>query len=188
MKSQVEDLVVQRSDIFCGKGEPIKQIYQLRTENKHLKRQLDIKRKLYNNAAKDVEKAKEILQEYERKVCILHEQALKSSKIMKQTKHKFCKCLQEKEKTIKELKVSNCELRSNIKEKEVQYTDLNNLFENLQAMVIENNDQYAQLKENNQNVCECMKVLEKQLATAFTECGQYKNEVELLRKVNNKLI
>ncbi|CAH1154160.1 unnamed protein product [Phaedon cochleariae] len=178
VRTQLEKMAKPDPANLVGKGEP-EQYAQLKSENKHLKRELELKRKLYLATLQDVERAKDILSDYEKKVALLHDQAVKSSKIMKQSKDKFCKCVKEKEKIIKELKDSNADLLHSIREKEIKYVELNKTFGSLQSLLHENSEQHA---NNNQNFSEAIKTLQKQLDTSLKETEQYKDEVKKLEE------
>ncbi|XP_023012318.1 uncharacterized protein isoform X2 [Leptinotarsa decemlineata] len=184
VKSQLEQISTSNSDKFKvgGKGEPEKQISQLKAENKQLKKELEQKKKMYLASVRDVERAKDILGDYEKKVILLHEQAIQSSKVMKQSKDKFCKCINQKENVIKELKKNNETFLRTIEEKENKYNELSKALENMQGLFQENNEQYSTLSDSNKYFAEAIKVLEKQLNNSLTETEQYREEVKKLEQ------
>ncbi|KAG5882064.1 hypothetical protein JTB14_007726 [Gonioctena quinquepunctata] len=184
VKSQLEQISVSNSGKVKsgGRGEPEKQISHLKSENKQLKKELEQKKKQYLASMKDVERAKDILSDYEKKVYLLHEQALHSSKIMKQSKDKFCKCITQKDKMIKDLKESNDNLLRTIDDKEGKYSDLSSTFENMQEAFRKNSTQYVTLSDNSKHFAGAIQLLEKQLEKPLKDTEQYKEEVNRLEK------
>lgn len=158
-----------------------KQVYQMKAENKKLKKELEQKKLIYHSSMKQMEKLKDILSEYERKVTLLHQQAVKSSKVMKHTKEKFCTCLRDKENLIKQLKHENENLQKHIEEQENQRIYQSNEVEDLQKELKERNEQNNVLSDTNQNFCECIKMLETQLENSSKENSIYK-KLEKVRK------
>ncbi|KAJ8932723.1 hypothetical protein NQ314_014418 [Rhamnusium bicolor] len=164
------------------KSDPLKLISQLKTENKQLKKELIQKRKMQQASMKNVEKAKDIMNDYEKKVGLLHEQAIKSSKVMKQSKERFCKCLQEKDQLVKELQRNNESLQFDLREQEVKYEQIMKLHENLQESFNETNGKCIVLSGNNEKFVQCIELLEQQLQCAVCECEQYKEDVRRLEQ------
>lgn len=174
VKSQLDQIVVRNSEPANFINHNAKQLYQMKSENKKLKKELEQKKLLYQSSTKQIEKLKDILNEYEHKVTLLHQQAVKSSKVMKQTKEKFCTCLKEKENVIKQLKESREVLQKSIEEKENQYTNERKKVENLENDLLEKSEQNSVLSDTNQNFCECIKMLETQLENSLKENSIYK--------------
>lgn len=156
------------------------QIQQLRAENKQLKRDLEAKKKLLNASLEEVEKAKDILNDYEKKVTLLNKQTLKSSKLMRESKEKFCKCIKEKQATIQELRAGNDYLHNTLEEQKRQYQELNNTFSSLQGVIFGNSEQFSVLSANNKSLSDTIKSLEARLEESQKECQKYK---ELLTKM-----
>lgn len=175
VKSQLDQIVDRNGDTIGLKNHAsAKQVYQLRAENKKLKKELEQKKILHQSSLKQMGKLKDILNEYDRKVTLLHQQAVKSSKVMKHTKEKFCKCLREKENSIKHLMHENEELQKRIQEKENQFFYQSSELENLQKEIKEKNQQNVVLSDTNQNFCECIRMLENQLENTSKENSIYK--------------
>nr|CAH7715055.1 unnamed protein product [Callosobruchus chinensis] len=166
-----------------SKDQTAKQVYQLTKENKQLRRELEQKRKLYQSSLKDMHKSRDILAEYEKQVGLLHDQAIKSSKMMKQSKDKFCKCIKQKDDVIDRLKRQCEELHRVVGDKEIQYEKLRKSYNDLQVMYCENSQQFAAMTEENQNVCECLKLLEGRLETSVKEVDYYKSELDRMDKL-----
>lgn len=147
----------------------VKQVYHLRAEIKKLKKELDQKKLLHQASVKQAEKFREVLNDYERKVTLLHHQAVKSSKIMKQTKEKFCACLKDKENMVKELKQTNEALQKSAQEKEIQYKNQIVTMQSMERELHEKIEQNTLLSDTNQNFCECIKILESKLEKSSKE-------------------
>lgn len=173
VKSQLDQIADRNNETIRSHGSA-KQVYQMRSENKKLKKELEQEKVLYHASLRQIDKLKDVLNDYERKVTLLHEQAMKSSKIMKHTKDKFCSCLKEKEELIKKLKESNEDLERSIKEKENQCNNQNQKVLDLQKELQEKNEQNSILSDTNQNFCECIKMLETQLENSSKENSVYK--------------
>ncbi|CAG9833806.1 unnamed protein product [Diabrotica balteata] len=185
VKSQLNDISVANKSgpsSLINTIEAEKEISQLKLQNVQLKKELDIKQKELALSIKEVERAKEVLTEYEQKVRALHEQALRSSKLIKQNKDEFCKCLQEKEAEIKKLKESNESLLRSIRESEVTYKEMSNEYEALKTSFNVETTKLSALTEDSKNFCECIKILEKQLENARKETEVYKEEVKSLEQ------
>lgn len=185
VKSQLDQIVDKNNDSLNNRNNiSAKQVYQMKTENKKLRKELDQKKVLQQSSIKQLEKLNIILVEYEKKVTLLHQQSVKSSKVMKQMKEKFCSCLKDKDKLIKQLKHENEVLQKNLTEKENQCVCQNKQVEDLQKELQEKNEQNNILSDTNQNFCECIKMLEAQLENSTKENNIYKK----LEKVRNILI
>nr|CAI5864875.1 unnamed protein product [Callosobruchus analis] len=172
-----------RSSCKDCKDQTAKQVYQLTKENKQLRRELEQKRRLYQSSLKEMHKSRDILAEYEKQVGLLHDQAIKSSKMMKQSKEKFCKCIKQKDDAIGRLKRQCEELHRVVGDKELQYEKLRKSYDDLQVLYCENSRQFAAMTEENQNFCECLKLLEGQLETSVKEVDYYKNELDRMDKL-----
>lgn len=155
----------------------------MKAENKKLKKELDERKFLLNSSVKQMEKLKDILSDYEKKVSLLHQQALKSSKVMKHTKEKFCMCIKKHESLIKELKHENEDLKKTVEEQEHQSSCHSELVGNLQKELHEKNEQNKVLSETNENFCECIKMLETQLENTTKDQSILKK----LEKVRNPI-
>ncbi|XP_050511542.1 probable DNA double-strand break repair Rad50 ATPase [Diabrotica virgifera virgifera] len=187
VKSQLADITVTNKTLsgpanLLNTIEAEKIISQLKLQNVQLKKELNDKQKELALSIKEVERAKEVLSEYEQKVRALHEQALRSSKLIKQNKDEFCKCLQEKEAEVKKLQESNESLLRSIRESEVTYKEMSNEYENLRITFNEETTKLSALTEDSKNFCECIKILEKQLENARKETEVYKEEVKSLEQ------
>ncbi|XP_060529526.1 golgin subfamily A member 6-like protein 7 [Cylas formicarius] len=158
------------------------QLVKLKNENKRLKREVEAKKKLLEASRKDVDKARDILGDYEKKVSLLHAQAIKSSKAMKASKEKFCKCLSEKDDTIRCLKENNSGLVITIEETRRQYNRKEEECEQMKAALEETIEKCSALKETNQNFCECIESLKQELDKSATESEEYKSSVKKLEQ------
>lgn len=188
LKDEIKKVKSQLLQLSACKGLDTKKnpsviISQLKTENKYLKKELELNKRNQYVTIKDIEKAKDIMNDYEKKVLLLHEQAIKSSKLMKQSKEKFCKCLKEKESLIKELQKNNKELCSCIKDKDTKYIELNKAYEDLQDLYHKNNQKCETLEVNNEEFCQCIEILENQLQSSTFESEQFKDKIEELQNV-----
>ncbi|CAH2005561.1 unnamed protein product [Acanthoscelides obtectus] len=191
LKREIENvksqLMVMRSapekKSSTSKDPTAKQVYQLSKENKHLRKELEQKRQLYQATVKEMHKSKDILSEYEKQVGLLHEQAIKSSKVMKQSKEKFCQCIKQKDNMIDRLKRQCEELHRVVGDKEMKYESLRKSFDDLQVMYVDNTKQYDLMTEQNQNVCECLKLMEGQLEASVKEVEYYKSELDRMDKL-----
>lgn len=188
LKDEIKKVKSQLLQLSACKGLDTKKnpsviISQLKTENKYLKKELELNKRNQYVTIKDIEKAKDIMNDYEKKVLLLHEQAIKSSKLMKQSKEKFCKCLKEKESLIKELQKNNKELCSCIKDKDTKYIELNKAYEDLQDLYHKNNQKCEALEVNNEEFCQCIEILENQLQSSTFESEQFKDKIEELQNV-----
>ncbi|KAJ8975382.1 hypothetical protein NQ317_008597 [Molorchus minor] len=161
-----------------------KTMSKLKSENRRLTRELEQIKRGQQESIREVEKARDVMDDYEKKVALLHQQALKSSKILKQSKDRFCKCLKEKENLIEDLQNNNKDLTFCITEKDLQYRDLNKAYENLQVVCEQNDNKCEVLSGNNKKFCECIQMLEKQLQSSLHESQQYKEEI---KKVEQRL-
>ncbi|KAJ8935171.1 hypothetical protein NQ318_000832 [Aromia moschata] len=173
VKGQLHHITHHKPDVARNSD---KALTQLKSENQRLKKELEQKKRQHMESVREVERAKDIMGDYEQKVGLLHQQALKSSKIMKQSKEKFCRCLKEKEDLIVELQKHTKDLQHCIKEEEFKNRELNKMYQHLQGMCEQNNKKCGMLSENNQKFCECIELLESQLQSSLHESEKYKEE------------
>ncbi|XP_030764240.1 putative leucine-rich repeat-containing protein DDB_G0290503 [Sitophilus oryzae] len=164
-------------------------VNKLKNENKKLKRELEAKRRLLERSKCDVERAKDILSDYEKKVSLLHAQAVKSSKTMKLSKEKFCQYLKDRDEKIKYLKESQELLAKNVKqkdsmlkEKDEEISNLNYTLEAMKRAFSETSEKCTCLAETNQSLCESAEVLKSRLMTTSTEIDKHKETIKVLEQ------
>ncbi|XP_050297120.1 myosin-4-like isoform X3 [Anthonomus grandis grandis] len=202
VKSQLYTMALQRANAEYANTKmpkPIKprqmpmedfdeaQITKLKTENK--RRELEAKKKMLEKSKKDVTKAKDILTDYERKVNLLHVQALKSSKAMKVSKEKFCNCLKEREEKIRSLEQSNAMLEqlryqknSVLTDREEQLSNLKLDLENMKSSLEETSLKCSELSKTNQSYLESMEMLRGQLKSSSAEVDSQRSVIQVLEQ------
>lgn len=155
-----------------------------------LRRELDAKKKLLEKSKSEVGKAKDILGDYEKKVSLLHVQALKSSRAMRKSKETFCQCLQERETRLKsmmqlneKLEVAVKEKKQVLKEKELEITNLKENIESLKNQLEETNRKCLELSETNQNFRESIDMLKSNVQSSTEEVEKQKGTIQSLEEV-----
>ncbi|KAL1489331.1 hypothetical protein ABEB36_014248 [Hypothenemus hampei] len=164
-------------------------IVKLTNDNKRLKRELKSKKKLLEKSRTEMAKAKDILSDYEKKVGLLHVQALKSSKAMKKSKETFCQCLKDRDEKIKALKETQESLDKTLKksskilnEKDLEIMGLKESVSCLKKTLDGSSFKCSTLIQSNQELVQSIDVLKGQLQVSSSALNDQKNLIESLEQ------
>ncbi|XP_066260800.1 uncharacterized protein [Euwallacea similis] len=161
------------------------QVTVMKNENRRLKHEIEVTRKLLEKSRVKVLKIKDILADYEKKVNLLQLQALKSSKAVKKSEETFCLCLKDKDTKIKTLKATNDILEQTVKdktcllnEKNEEMNKLNESINSLKQAFEETTTRCSLLNEINQNFLLSIDILRAELNNSASEVEKQKETIQ----------
>lgn len=152
------------------------QLQEVQIKNEQLEKEISEHKKNQANSMSNILEANSVLNEYEKKVNSLQEEALKSSKTMAASKEKFINILKTRNSQMKNLVHINNELKSAVDINDKQFKSLKSSYKLLKSRLKECTEEKNEAKTENENLHNNIKKIEEELKCAYKESKKLKEE------------